>query len=233
MADAFQTMGMESPSASEDDYLSDMPTPQRKRQTAPPRQSEPPLATKADLSGMVTDLKAFFTAELAGLKMELSTLTGRMRATEEAVQDLRAQHNATAKQTQELATTCSQLNARMGQLEDMARQRNIKVRGIPDTVTADELPLLIKRLLQAALPSKQAKGLTLDSLFRIPGRPCNAPDSARDVIMSFKSRSDKDGYLRAVRGQTPYALEDLALYFYQDLSRQTLQWRASLKETTT
>ncbi|CAH2277466.1 Hypothetical predicted protein [Pelobates cultripes] len=95
------------------------------------------------------------------------------------------------------------------------------------------MPLLTKRLLQAALPSKPAKGLTLDSLFRIPRRPRNAPDSARDVIMSFKSRSDKDGFLRAVRGQTPYAFEDLTLYFYQDLSRKMLQWHASLKETTT
>ncbi|CAH2250296.1 Hypothetical predicted protein [Pelobates cultripes] len=108
MADVFQTMGMESLSASEDDYLSDVPTetPHRKQQTAPKRQSEPPLATKADLSGMVIDLKAFFMAELAGLKMELNTLTGRMRATEEVIQELRAQHDATAKQTQ--------LNARVG-----------------------------------------------------------------------------------------------------------------------
>ncbi|CAH2328281.1 Hypothetical predicted protein [Pelobates cultripes] len=148
MADVFQTMGMKSLSASEDEYLSDMPTqtPQRKQQTAPPRQSEPPLSTKVGLSSMVNDLKAFLTAELAGLKMELSTLTGRMRATEEVIQDLRAQHDATAKQTQELVTTCSQLNARVGQLKDMVRQRNIKLKGIPDTVTADELLHLIKRL---------------------------------------------------------------------------------------
>ncbi|CAH2324471.1 Hypothetical predicted protein [Pelobates cultripes] len=133
MADIFQTMGMESLSASEDDYMSDVPTqtPHRKQQTAPKRQSGPPLATKADLSGMVTDLNAFFTAELAGLKMELNTLTGRIQAKEEVIQDLRAQHDAVAKQTQELVTTCSQLNARVGQLEDMARQRNIKVKGDP------------------------------------------------------------------------------------------------------
>ncbi|CAH2285714.1 Hypothetical predicted protein, partial [Pelobates cultripes] len=114
MADVFHAIGMESLSASEDEYLSDMPTPtpQRKQQTAPPRQSEPPLATKADLTGMVTDLKAFFAAELAGLKTELSPLTGRMRATEDAVQDLRVQQDATTKKTLELTTSCSQLNAR-------------------------------------------------------------------------------------------------------------------------
>ncbi|CAH2252438.1 Hypothetical predicted protein, partial [Pelobates cultripes] len=113
MVDAFQDMGMESLSASEDEYLSDMPTqlPQRRQQTAPPRQTEQPLATKVDLSSMVTDFLAFFTTELAGLKTELSTLTGRIRATEEVVQDLKAQQDVMANQTQELAATCTQLNA--------------------------------------------------------------------------------------------------------------------------
>ncbi|CAH2316703.1 Hypothetical predicted protein [Pelobates cultripes] len=158
-------------------------------------------------------------------------LTGRIRATEEVVQDLRAQHDATTTQTQELAATCTQLTARVGLLEDMVRQKNLNVREIPDTVPADELPHLINRLIQAALPPKQDKGMTLDGLFHIPGRPRNAPDSARDVIMNLKSHSDKEGFLRAVRGQTPFIFEDLTLNFYQDLSRQTLQWRASLKET--
>ncbi|CAH2322179.1 Hypothetical predicted protein [Pelobates cultripes] len=234
MADAYQDMGMESLSASEDEYLGDMPTQisQRRQQTVPPRQPEQQLATKVDLSGMVTDLKAFFTAELAGLKSELNALTGRIQATEDGVQDLKNQQDATAAQTLELAATCTQLNARMGQLEDAARQRNLKVRGIPDTITAEELPYLIKRLLQATFPPKQARSMTLDGLLCIPGRPGNAPESARDVILNFKSRLDKDGFLRAVRDQTPFAFEDLSLNFYQDLSRQTLQWRASLKETT-
>ncbi|CAH2274305.1 Hypothetical predicted protein, partial [Pelobates cultripes] len=71
MADAFLDMGMESLSASEDRNLSDMQTqiPQRRQQTAPPGQPEQPLATKVDLSGIVTDLKAFFTTELAGLQI--------------------------------------------------------------------------------------------------------------------------------------------------------------------
>ncbi|CAH2245936.1 Hypothetical predicted protein [Pelobates cultripes] len=81
MVDALQDLGLESLSASEDDCLSDVltPTPQRRHQTMPQRQTEPSLATKVDLSGMVTDLKAFFTMELAELKTELGALTGQIR----------------------------------------------------------------------------------------------------------------------------------------------------------
>ncbi|CAH2301075.1 Hypothetical predicted protein [Pelobates cultripes] len=136
---------------------------------APPWQSELPLATKADLLGMVT-LKAFFTAELTVLK-------------------------------------------------------NLEV-------TADRLPQFFKKLFSAILPPKQTKGLTTDGLFRIPEGLHNKTDTARDIIMRFKSQLDKEGFLSATRGQTPLTFEDHSLNFYQDLNHQTLQWRASLKEVT-
>ncbi|CAH2254161.1 Hypothetical predicted protein [Pelobates cultripes] len=66
MADVLPELGLDSHSALEDNYLSNVPTPtpQWKSQALPPRQREHPLATKVDLSAMVNDLKAFLTAEL-------------------------------------------------------------------------------------------------------------------------------------------------------------------------
>ncbi|CAH2285589.1 Hypothetical predicted protein [Pelobates cultripes] len=112
MADAYHDMGMESLSASDDEYLGDIPTqiPQRRQQNAPPKQPEHQLATKVNLSVMVTDLKAFFAAELAGLKSELNTLTSRIQTAEDGVQDLKAQQEATATQTLELTAMCTQMN---------------------------------------------------------------------------------------------------------------------------
>ncbi|CAH2274632.1 Hypothetical predicted protein [Pelobates cultripes] len=45
--------------------------------------------------------------------------------------------------------------------------------------------------------------------------------------MCFNLRFDKESFLQAVKGQTPYTFEENQLSFFQDLSRQTLQWRAS------
>ncbi|CAH2311644.1 Hypothetical predicted protein [Pelobates cultripes] len=108
---------------------------------------------------MVSDLKAFFTSELAVLKEKLGTLTGQIRATEDEVHDLRVKQDSTTKQVLEISTTCEQLNARVGQLEDSSCQRNLKVRGIPETISVEELPQFIRRLFSAILPPKQDKGL--------------------------------------------------------------------------
>ncbi|CAH2219935.1 Hypothetical predicted protein [Pelobates cultripes] len=44
-----------------------------KDQVPPQKLQGPPLATKSDITNMVSDLKAFFTSELAVLKEELNT----------------------------------------------------------------------------------------------------------------------------------------------------------------
>ncbi|CAH2301743.1 Hypothetical predicted protein, partial [Pelobates cultripes] len=92
----------------------------------PQRLHGPPLATKSELTNMVSDLKAFFTSELAVLKEELSTVTGLIRATEENVHDLQIKQGSTDSCLQELIATCTQLSMRVRQLEDSARQRNVK-----------------------------------------------------------------------------------------------------------
>ncbi|CAH2248992.1 Hypothetical predicted protein [Pelobates cultripes] len=73
------------------------------------RQPDPQWATKADITTMVTDLKAFFASEmgseadLSTLKTDLSTLAGRIKATEEETQSLRLKQAST--NTQEVSDT--------------------------------------------------------------------------------------------------------------------------------
>ncbi|CAH2315841.1 Hypothetical predicted protein [Pelobates cultripes] len=76
---------------------------------------------------MVSVLKAFFTSELAVLKEELGTLTGRIRVTEDEVHNLRVKQDYTTKQVLEISTKYEQLNTQVGQLEDSAHQSNLKV----------------------------------------------------------------------------------------------------------
>ncbi|CAH2327256.1 Hypothetical predicted protein [Pelobates cultripes] len=46
----------------------------------------PNLATKTAISGLMSDIKAFFTAELAVFKQALETFSGRIKANEEDMQ---------------------------------------------------------------------------------------------------------------------------------------------------
>ncbi|CAH2274924.1 Hypothetical predicted protein, partial [Pelobates cultripes] len=105
MADLLPNKALDSLSEGEDFSNVPMLTPQQNNQALPHRQTEPQMATKVDLSGMVSDLKAFFTSELAVLKEELGTLTGRIRVTEDQVHDLRVKQDSTTKQVLEISTT--------------------------------------------------------------------------------------------------------------------------------
>ncbi|CAH2278124.1 Hypothetical predicted protein [Pelobates cultripes] len=147
MADYLPDSAQESLSVTEDEDLSteETQTHLRKGRAPPQRLQGLPLATKSDINNMVLELKAFFTSELAELKGELSTFTA----------------------------TCTQLSMGLGHLEGSARQRNVKVREIPDTVDAAEFPQFILRLFSSTLTPRQAKGLSLDGLYRIIGRSRN------------------------------------------------------------
>ncbi|CAH2248782.1 Hypothetical predicted protein [Pelobates cultripes] len=63
------------------------------------RQPDPQWATKTDSTTMVTDLKA---SEMRSLKTDLSTLTGRIKATEEEVQSLGLKQASTNTHRQEV-----------------------------------------------------------------------------------------------------------------------------------
>ncbi|CAH2285070.1 Hypothetical predicted protein [Pelobates cultripes] len=117
----------------------------------------------------------------------------------------------------------------MAAAEYRRRWKNIKIRGLPDTVTTAEIPHLIRRLLTQLFSAKQAKLMQLDSCYRLPAPPASARGGHRDVIIRFRNGPDKQAFMSATRNKSPYSFEEHQLTFYPDLSRATLDWRRSLR----
>ncbi|CAH2223314.1 transmembrane 255B [Pelobates cultripes] len=153
-------------------------------------------------------------------------------STEETVCSFGVKQDTTAAQLHEVSLTCAELTAKIGQLEDMARQRYLKIREISNAIDAGEIPQFIRRLFSTTLTPKQAKGTLLDGIYCLPGSLTNKPSGLRDVIVCFRSRTDKDTFMAQVKGQSPFIFEQHSLCFFQDLRRSTLQWHATLKEVT-
>ncbi|CAH2294479.1 Hypothetical predicted protein [Pelobates cultripes] len=128
---------------------------------------------------------------MAVLKADLNTLSGRIKATEDIIQSLGIQQNTTANQLHEVSNAYTALSVKVGQLEDITRQCNLKIRMIPEIIEAGELPQFIRRLMSATLPHKQAKNILLEGIYRLPVNPNNKASFPNDVILSFRSRSDK------------------------------------------
>ncbi|CAH2254702.1 Hypothetical predicted protein [Pelobates cultripes] len=198
MADLLPNSPGSSDPASEDEEqdLADHLSQTRSGKATPKKQPDPQWVTKNDIHTMVTDIKTFFTSEMATLKADLGMLAGRIKSTEDTVQNLGLKQQSTDTHLREVSNTCAALSAKVAHMEDLARQHNLKTRSIPD---AGELPHFIRRLFAAALTPKQAKGLQHDGLYRLPGGPRNKILTHRDVILGFRSRSDKDTFLSQVK----------------------------------
>ncbi|CAH2252837.1 Hypothetical predicted protein [Pelobates cultripes] len=118
-------------------------------------------------------------------------------------------------------------------MEDRHRSRNVKIRGVPETVTQDDLQGYIGRLLSSLLTPQQMKTALTDGIYRIP-RAASAPaDTSRDIILQFQTRTGQATLMAAVRGKASHLFETASLSFFQDLSRPTLLWRSLLKPLTT
>ncbi|CAH2317128.1 Hypothetical predicted protein [Pelobates cultripes] len=128
----------------------------------PLRQSDPQVATKIDITAMV--IEAYITSEMAVLKTDLSTLAGKIQSTEDNVRGFGVKEDFTTAQLQGVTLTCAELTAKVGQMEDAATQRKLKIRGIPNAIDAGELPQFIMRLLSNTLTPKQAKDLSKSTL---------------------------------------------------------------------
>ncbi|CAH2284376.1 Hypothetical predicted protein [Pelobates cultripes] len=135
-------------------------------------------------------------------------------------------HNTELRRSQIL------LKDRLDTEEDWHRSRNIKIRGIPETVSQDDLPHFVERLLATLLTPQQVTAAAIDVVYRIP-RAAKAPaGTSRDVILQLQTRAAQRNIMAAVRGKTTHLFDTANLSFYQDLSKPTLTWRGLFKPLT-
>ncbi|CAH2283029.1 Hypothetical predicted protein, partial [Pelobates cultripes] len=87
----------------------------------------------------------------------------------------------------------------MATMDDRRRWKNVKVHGLPDTVTMTEIPHLIRRLLAQLFPDKQTKQMQLDSCYRLTASPATATGAHRDIIIRFQAGPDKQEFIAATR----------------------------------
>ncbi|CAH2248877.1 Hypothetical predicted protein [Pelobates cultripes] len=84
---------------------------------------------------------------------------------------------------QTLQQQMESMEARMADYEDRARRNNLRLRGFPESVLQDDLPLFVRGLLHAYGPDIPMDMLLVDRAHRVP-KPKYLPDStARDVLI--------------------------------------------------
>ncbi|CAH2249283.1 Hypothetical predicted protein [Pelobates cultripes] len=190
-------------------------------------------STKGDIKALLRNLRMMFAADVATLPEETQTVEGRVKTMEGNLEDLTAQCIQLEAQNTELQRNQSHLTSCLDALEDRHRSRNVKIRGIPETVTPSDLLQYSRRLLASLLTPHQANLAVIDGVYRIPRATRALADTPRDVILQLQTRAAQLTLMIAVRGEANYLFEKATLSFYQDLSRPTVLWRNRFKPLTT
>ncbi|CAH2316199.1 Hypothetical predicted protein [Pelobates cultripes] len=128
---------------------------------------------------MLGELRRNIAADIGKFREEISSVSARLQNTElnAAAQDTRL--GTVEQQLLALQKVQREHQESMAVLEDKRRWKNIKVRGLPDAVETDELPHLFRRMFSTLFTARQAKGMSLDSWYRISRQQTGITEGGR------------------------------------------------------
>ena len=124
------------------------------------------------------------------------------------------------------------LKAKLADLEDRNRRNNLKIRGVPESVSQGELKKFASTLFLALIPELTAIDITIDRIHRLP-KPSYLPDNVpRDIILRMHFFHVKDQLMTTMRNKDQVPSQYQHLQFYADLSQYTLAKRRGLVTIT-
>lgn len=117
------------------------------------------------------------------------------------------------------------LKAKVADLEDRSKRNNLKVRGIPESITMSQLPYYVRDAFLTAIPTLFSADLTIDCIYI----PASVP---RDVLLRVHFLKVKEQLLNTFRS-TDHLPEKIAhIQLLPDFSKHTLQLRQNLQTVT-
>lgn len=241
-----------------DDTEDRSPVKSKPRLTAPAEKDLSPTPSNASNSQMVSHIENFpityqpiSDATLHNMLLSLrTTLANDMHACVKEFRDDLKQVNTRVSHIEtkmgEFATTFNELvdshnakeedmewmRAKIADLEDRSRRNNLKIRGIPESVSQEKLTEYVQTIFKTAPPDLSDNELIIDRIHRLP-KPPHLPDKiVRDVLMRVHFYHVKERFLRTVRDPTSLPECYSTLQFFPDVSQHTILFRKKLNPIT-
>ncbi|CAH2276168.1 Hypothetical predicted protein [Pelobates cultripes] len=206
---------------------------------SPPEPDDNPL-TKRDLQALLldatADIKAHTATELErhvrALKTDIEALSRRTHQAETRLTVLAETSSSHSQDLTYLHGKIATLEEELEDLNNRSRRNNIRVRGLPETVTHEALHSTITDLFGSLLPEASEGDLAMDRVHRALRAPTLNPDTPRDVIAHMHRFPIKEQLLQKAR-QHPPSYRNRNLAFFHDLAPSTLKKRRDLRQLTT
>lgn len=174
-------------------------------------------------------VEAMLKSEILGLKKELGAMAKKMEVME-------SQLNATQAKLSDIEATTAGVNNyvldlafKTLDLENRSRRTNIRLRGLPESITNEELENTAKCIFNQYLDLPPESELKIDRIHRVPaGRPKSA-DRPRDVLCSMHHYTQKESIMRAAWTKGSLDHKGTPIHLLQDVSKKILDLRRALR----
>lgn len=218
---------MAPPHVMEDDFSEDSQSAAEENGRITPH-SDLPL-TYAGMSGFAADIKATFSAAITDLKSSMLILTDKMATAEHAGRCRDKALNRLDRVTQTQSQQLIEINKHLEDLDNRGRRNNIRVRGIPETVEADQITPALQRVFNSLLERPEETDIEFVRAHRaLRARgPDNMPP--RDIICCLQSFALKEDIMRKTRRNDQIVFNGETIMLFHDLSQITLKNRRALR----
>ncbi|CAH2301867.1 Hypothetical predicted protein [Pelobates cultripes] len=102
---------------------------------------------------MLKEMKVFFAADIALVKEDFEVMTARVRALEDDGDITRGKQDDLKTKVNRLQQINLSMEGRLAVLQDSKQQRNLRISGVPEDITNNEVPHYLHRML-SSMPSQ-------------------------------------------------------------------------------
>lgn len=187
---------------------------------------------KEMLLSLKASLHADMTAGINHCQREVQALGSRVDHIEKRMGEFTSSFNTMVDAHGNHDEEIAWLKNKVADLEDRSRRKNLKIRGIPETIPAAQLLPYTQALFSTLLPSLSAQDLIVDRIHCLP-KPAFLPENTpRDVLLRVHYYHIKEQILTTSRKADDRHPQYAEIQILPDLSRHTLQQRRNLATIT-
>lgn len=166
----------------------------------------------ANYDRFVDKLEKEIHKSTTALLQEIASIGGRTDLLEAKHDELAIAHNDLRKDYETLADSFSFMQAHIEDLDNRNRRNNIRVRGVPESVT--DINHAITKLFHNLVPDKPPSAFACDRMHRALRPKPTADKPPRDIIMCMKDFLTKEDIMRAARNSPSIELDGTRLQIY-------------------
>lgn len=170
-------------------------------------------------------LEEYVGQELKGIRDEMAKLAKRMKSLESELRESQGKIEAACNSIQGLKGSLIELSLQVVDLENRNRRDNIRIRGLPDSVSQDDLIPTVTKIFNQYLNRAEDEPIKMDRVHRVPPHRSSQGVRQRDVLCRIHHYPLKEEIMKAAWAKGSTTWQGSQVILLQDLSGKTLGMR--------